>query len=61
MSKSGAKAMRIRFHDGLAQIRANAGGIDVGAEEIWVDVGGKARESVRRFETFTADLNAMAE
>ncbi|MBV8282417.1 MAG: IS110 family transposase [Candidatus Eremiobacteraeota bacterium] len=35
--------------------------MDIGAEEIWVDVGNKDGEGVRRFGTFTADLNEMAE
>jgi len=39
---------------------ANAAGMDIGAEEIWVDVGDKSDEGVRRFGTFTADLNEMA-
>jgi transposase len=62
MGKRKGKATSIQFHEGLTQIRANAGGIDVGADEIWVDVGRhKDVEPVRRFETFTADLNAMAD
>ena len=51
----------VRYYEGLPQIRANAAGMDIGAEEIWVDVGNKAKEAVRRFGTFTADLNEMAE
>jgi transposase len=35
--------------------------MDIGAEEIWVDVGNKDEQGVRRFGTFTADLNEMAE
>jgi hypothetical protein len=36
--------------------------MDIGAREIWVDVGVENdSEPVRRFETFTADLNRMAE
>src|SRR5215471_15803201 len=36
--------------------------MDIGASEIWVDVGlENDSEPVRRFETFTADLNRMAE
>jgi transposase len=46
---------------GLPQVRMNAGGIDIGASEIWVDVGDKDDEPVRRFETFTVDLTRMAE
>jgi transposase len=51
----------VRYYEGLPQIRANAAGMDIGAEEIWVDVGNKDKEAVRRFGTFTADLNQMAE
>ena len=51
----------VRYYEGLPQIRANAAGMDIGAEEIWVDVGNNDKEAVRRFGTFTADLNAMVE
>jgi transposase len=62
MSKSVKKATPIRFHEGLQQLRKDAGGMDIGAGEIWVDVGFENdSEPVRRFETFTADLNRMAE
>src|SRR5262249_16387523 len=62
MRKSEKKATPIRFHDGLQQLRKDAGGMDTGAREIWVDVGMENdSEPVRRFETFTADLNRMAE
>jgi len=61
MGKSNKKAIKIGFHEGLPQIRANAGGMDIGASEVWVDVGGKDPEPVRRFETFTADLQEMGD
>jgi transposase len=62
MSKAERKQPKMRFHEGLKQIRRDAAGLDVGADEMWVDVGiENDEESVRRFETFTADLNAMAE
>jgi transposase len=61
MSKGNRKARAAQLDDGLIQIRANAAGMDIGATEIWVDVGSKDAEPVRRFETFTADLNDMAE
>src|SRR5215471_2195536 len=62
MSKSVKKATPIRFHEGLQQLRKDAGGMDIGAKEIWVDVGlENDSEPVRCFETFTADLNRMAE
>ena len=62
MRKSEKKAPSIRSHEGLHQLRKDAGGMDIGAREIWVDVGMENdAEPVRRFETFTADLNRMAE
>src|SRR5262249_974631 len=62
MRNNEKKATGIRFHDGLQQLRKDAGGMDIGAREIWVDVGMENdSEPVRRFETFTADLNRMAE
>jgi hypothetical protein len=41
MSKGVKKATPIRFHEGLQQLRKDAGGMDIGAGEIWVDVGWK--------------------
>ena len=52
----------VRFHEGFRQLRKDAAGMDIGAKEIRVDVGiENCAEPVRRFETFTADLNAMAD
>jgi transposase len=62
MSKGRRKQPKIGFDDGLKQIRRDAAGLDVGASEVWVDVGRENEDCpVRRFETFTADLNAMAD
>jgi transposase len=61
MTKKNKNAIAIRYHDGLSQLRPNAGGIDIGASEIWVDVGKKDAEPIRMFETFTADLNRMGD
>ncbi len=61
MTKKSKKAIKIRYHEGLPQIRSNAGGIDVGASEVWVDVGSKDAEPVRAFETFTGELNRMGD
>src|SRR5215813_6036353 len=61
MRKKIKKAIPVRYHDGLPQLRPNAGGIDVGASEVWLDVGNKDAEPTRRFETFTADLNRMGD
>jgi transposase len=62
MRKGKQKTMKIGVHEGLRQIRTDAAGIDVGASEIWVDVGAEnSVEPVQPFQTFTADLNRMAE
>ena len=62
MRKNVKKTTAIRFDSGLQQLRRDAAGMDIGAREIWVDVGVENdSEPVRRFETFTADLNRMAE
>jgi transposase len=61
MGKSNRKTRAAEFNEGLEQIRTKAAGIDIGATEIWVDVGRNDAEPVRRFETFTADLNEMAD
>lgn len=61
MAKGQRKQRQIRFHEGLAQIRRDVAGLDVGASEVWVDVGlENDGEPVRRFSTFTADLKEMA-
>ena len=61
MRQGKPKTVKIGVHEGLRQIRTDAAGIDVGASEIWVDVGVENNaEPVQRFETFTADLNRMA-
>src|SRR4051794_35134789 len=62
MGNKPRKQSKIGFHEGLEQIRENAAGIDVGSKELWVDVGRKNdSRPVRKFETFTADLNGMAD
>lgn len=46
----------------LKQLNQNAAGLDIGAAEIYAAVpDGQAEESVRKFDTFTADRNALAE
>lgn len=46
----------------LEQINHDAGGIDIGAEEVYVCVPpGRDEESVRSFPTFTIDLNRLAD
>src|ERR1700757_5132803 len=59
--KKNRKVVPLTYHDGLSKLRWNAGGIDIGASEVWVDVGSKDAEPMRVFETFTADLNRMGD
>jgi len=48
--------------DAMAQINHNAAGIDIGSEEMYVAVPpDRAEESVRCFQTFTADLQHLAD
>ncbi len=48
--------------ENLAVVHPNAAGLDIGAREIWVCVPpSRDGESVRRFSTFTPDLQALAD
>jgi transposase len=48
--------------ESLAQINLDAGGLDIGASEIWACVpADRDEEAVRRFDTFTPDLYALAD
>lgn len=48
--------------DSLAQINLDAAGLDIGASEIWACVPqDRDEEPVRRFDTFTPDLYALAD
>ena len=48
--------------ESLKQLNLNAGGLDIGAAEIYAAVPeGRDEESVRQFETFTADLKVLAD
>jgi transposase len=48
--------------DSLKQIKLNAAGLDIGAAEIWVCVPeDRDKDSVRMFQTFTPDLQALAD
>src|SRR5215831_9720283 len=61
MPKSEKKTLPSRFHEALHPLRKDVAGLDIGAEEIWVDVGAENDSApVNRFETFTSDLNQMA-
>ena len=39
MPKSEKKTLPSRFHEALHPLRKDVAGLDIGAEEIWVDVG----------------------
>ena len=55
------KPRRVRLNS-LEQINLDAGGLDIGVEEIWACVPeDRTAEPVRRFETFTADLHRLAD
>jgi len=61
-SSKGKKKRRIVKLESLKQLNLNAGGLDIGAAEIYAAVPeGRDEVSVRRFETFTADLNSLAD
>ena len=50
---------KIKKVEMLHTIKANAAGIDIGATEIYIAVpGDRDPQSVRHFDTFTADLHA---
>ena len=51
-----------KLHRSLPVMRPNAGGVDIGAREIFVAVPtDRDTESVRSFPTFTQDLHALAD
>src|SRR5690242_18250558 len=48
--------------DELEVVHPNAGGLDIGAHEIWACVpAGRDLERVRAFGTFTPDLHSLAD
>jgi transposase len=52
---------QVRSWEGLKVIHPNAAGLDIGSEEIWAAVpADRTPEAVRKFGTFTADLQALA-
>ena len=62
MTKGKKKQKPIRVSDDMPVINHNAGGIDVGAAEIWVSIPpGRDPEPIRRYDMFTRDLYAMAD
>lgn len=55
------QSRRVRL-ESLAQINLDAGGLDIGASEILACVpADRDEEAVRRFDTFTPDLHALAD
>ena len=61
-SRKGKKKRKIAKLDSLKQLNLNAGGLDIGAAEIYAAVPeGRDEVSVRQFDTFTVDLKALAD
>ncbi len=59
---SRGKGIEVAQLDSLKQINLNAAGLDIGSAEIWACVPeGRDEVSVRVFQTFTVDLNALAD
>jgi transposase len=60
MSKPRQAQVQVRPFAGMSQINPKAAGVDIGAREIVVCVGGGAEEQlVRSFGTYTVDLRAI--
>ena len=61
-SRKEKKKREIVKLDSLKQLNLNAGGLDIGAAEIYAAVPeGRDEVSVRQFDTFTVDLKALAD
>ena len=61
-SRKEKKKRKIVKLDSLKQLNLNAGGLDIGAAEIYAAVPeGRDEVSVRQFDTFTADLKVLAD
>jgi transposase len=60
MTKRKEKQKQLQVTEDMPVINSNAGGIDVGAAEIWVSIPpGRDEEPVRRYGMFTIDLYTM--
>lgn len=58
----GRKKARAGAWEGLKVVHPNAAGLDIGSEEIWAAVSPeRTAEPVRKFGTFTPDLQALAD
>jgi transposase len=61
-SKSKKEKKKVSVNDGWESINPNAAGVDLGSKEHWACVpNGRAEQLVRKFGTFTVDLEAMAD
>jgi transposase len=61
MARGKKNQPKLIYHDGLRPMCSDCAGLDVGSREMWVDVGiENDPQPVRKFDTFTEDLNAMA-
>ena len=57
-----ASKSQVSAWEGLKVIHPNAAGLDIGSEEIWAAVApDRTAEPVRKFGTFTPDLQALAD
>jgi transposase len=53
---------RVSAWEGLKVIDSHAAGLDIGSEEIWAAVApAQNQEPVRKFGTFTPDLQVLAD
>jgi len=58
----GRKQSQVKAWEGLKVIHPNAAGLDIGSEEIWAAVApDRAPIAVRKFGTYTPDLQALAD
>jgi transposase len=56
------KKKKISIEDGWEKINPAAAGLDIGSKEHWVCIPtGRAEKNVRKFGTFTCDLEALAD
>lgn len=60
--KTSHKKKKVVKMTALEQINFNASGLDIGSAEIWVAIPeGRDEQTVRKFDTFTSDLHALAD
>ena len=60
--KTSHKKKKVVKMTALEQINFNASGLDIGSSEIWVAIPeGRDEQTVRKFDTFTSDLHALAD